>query len=197
MTPERLNQQERLESLLKDFEVNGRRLPYWAFELIKTLQTELGTATSEYLLKAQDYGVRLAKALRKLANEAAGFLSLSDIQRHGMTNSRILRDRIEEARGLLLKSEGADSSGDPNTPLRMYIALKMLRAWNSGTAGFDGDVVATVNGWIDGGMNGPVPFPKSPFFADWASKNGLSNINGNVGFLLRGELTTDAKEPKQ
>lgn len=41
---------------------------------------------------------RLLEALHKLANESAGFLSLSDIERHGITNSRILRQRIEEAR---------------------------------------------------------------------------------------------------
>lgn len=43
----------------------------------------------------------LCKALQKLSNEASGFLALSDIERHGQTNSRILRDRIEEARDLL------------------------------------------------------------------------------------------------
>jgi hypothetical protein len=45
--------------------------------------------------------MELREALKKLANEAAGFLALSDVERHGMTNSRILRDRIEQARDLL------------------------------------------------------------------------------------------------
>ena len=48
----------------------------------------------------------LYEALRKLANEAAGFLALSDIERHGQTNSRILRDRIEQARDLIAKATG-------------------------------------------------------------------------------------------
>lgn len=46
----------------------------------------------------------LLEALWKLANEASGFLALSDIERHGMTNSRILRDRIEEARNIIAKA---------------------------------------------------------------------------------------------
>ena len=45
-------------------------------------------------------------ALRNLANEASGFLALSDIERHGYTNSKILRLRIEEARDALLKAVG-------------------------------------------------------------------------------------------
>lgn len=48
----------------------------------------------------------LREALLKLANEASGFLALSDIERHGMTNSRILRDRIEEARAVIVKAGG-------------------------------------------------------------------------------------------
>lgn len=47
----------------------------------------------------------LLEAIRKLANDASGFLALSDVERHGMTNSRILRDRIEEARDAIAKAE--------------------------------------------------------------------------------------------
>lgn len=48
----------------------------------------------------------LLEALGKLANEASGFLALSDVERHGMTNSRILRDRIEQARDAMRKAAG-------------------------------------------------------------------------------------------
>jgi hypothetical protein len=48
----------------------------------------------------------LLDACRKLANEASGFLALSDMDRHGMTNSRILRQRIDEARDAIAKAEG-------------------------------------------------------------------------------------------
>lgn len=76
-----------------------------------------------------------------------------------------------------------------NTPLRMYIALKMLRAWNSGTAGYSADVVVIINAWIDGGMKGPIPWPDNPFFAEWAGKNGLSKVGDYVGFRFTMELT--------
>lgn len=48
---------------------------------------------------------RMLEALRKLVNEAAGFLALSDLERHGMTNSRCLRDRIEQARDVIATVE--------------------------------------------------------------------------------------------
>ncbi len=77
-----------------------------------------------------------------------------------------------------------------NGPLRMYLALQMLRAWNSGTQGFEALTVSTVNKWIDDGMSGPIPWPESPFFAEWAEKRGFSNIDGYVGF--RATVTSDA-----
>lgn len=61
------------------------------------------------------------------------------------------------------------------------VALKILRAWNSGTAGFDGQVVVTLNKWIDAGMSGPIPFPDNPFFREWAEATDLSNVDGFVG----------------
>ena len=44
---------------------------------------------------------RLTEILRKLANEASGFRSMADIERHGATNMRILGDRITEAFDIL------------------------------------------------------------------------------------------------
>ncbi len=82
--------------------------------------------------------------------------------------------------------------GDPesaNTPLRMHIALKILRAWNSGTAGYDARVVVDINAWIDGGMRGPVPWPESPFFAEWAAGAGLAKVGEYVGFRFDVELS--------
>lgn len=70
---------------------------------------------------------------------------------------------------------------DINTPLRMYIAIQILRAWNNGTVGYHAEVVSTVNDWIDSGMVGPIPFPRSPFFADWAEKQGFANVDGAIG----------------
>ena len=79
-----------------------------------------------------------------------------------------------------------DAVNGENAAIRLYVALKMLRAWSLDS--FNLGVVSVVRDWMDGGMKGPIPFPSSPFFADWASKNGLSNIDGSVGFLLKGEL---------
>jgi hypothetical protein len=81
-----------------------------------------------------------------------------------------------------------EAYGSPNGPLRMYMALKILRAWNSGTAGFDALVVGTIHQWIDDGdMQLPIPWPRSPFFEEWAEKHGYANIDGHVGFRLVGQ----------
>jgi hypothetical protein len=77
------------------------------------------------------------------------------------------------------------SPPDVNTPLRMYIALRMLRAWNNGNEGYSADVVMTVHDWIDGGMEGPIPWPSSPFFAEWATHSGYAKVNDRyVGFAF-------------
>jgi hypothetical protein len=84
---------------------------------------------------------------------------------------------------------GASADRHENAPLRMYIALKILRAWNSGTAGFSSDVVLTVNRWIDGGMKGPIPWPEgNPAFDEWAAESGLSKVGSWVGFKCVAEL---------
>jgi hypothetical protein len=78
--------------------------------------------------------------------------------------------------------------GNDNGPLRMWIALRLLRAWNNGTDGYDGEVVAILNRWIDGGMQGPIPWPNNPFFREWAEAKGYSNVNGSVGFRFSAML---------
>lgn len=78
---------------------------------------------------------------------------------------------------------------ETNTPIRMYIALQVLRAWNNGTAGFSARVVVVLNEWIDGGMKGPVPWPDDPFFAEWAAKRGFSKIGDSIGFTFTADLT--------
>jgi hypothetical protein len=96
------------------------------------------------------------------------------------------------ARECAAKIEAAGGDGHENTPLRTWIALSLLRAWNSGTAGYDAEVVLTVNEWFDGGMKGAIPFPKSPFFAQWAAENGLADIGGYVGFKFVANLTPNS-----
>lgn len=76
---------------------------------------------------------------------------------------------------------------DLNTPLRMRFALPMLRSW-SGFPDYDPFVVRAVHRWIDGGMKGPVPFPKSTFFKEWAKRQGWANVDGFVGYRFEAAI---------
>ena len=71
----------------------------------------------------------------------------------------------------------------------MYVALTLLRAWNNGTVGFSAVVVHIVNRWIDGGMNGPIPWPNDPFFEEWAKERGFSRIGDYVGFRCEMQMS--------
>jgi hypothetical protein len=90
-----------------------------------------------------------------------------------------------------------DASSDEhgNVPLRMHIALKILRAWNSGTAGFDANVVSTINAWLDDGRKGPIPWPNGSCFAQWAESNGLSKVGQYVGFRFDVEAVEEVDYP--
>lgn len=81
-----------------------------------------------------------------------------------------------------------NDKNDPNTPLRMFIALRLMRAWNNGTEGFDGLLVKTINDWIDAGMCGPIPWIENPFFAEWAKANGYSRVGNSIGFRMEMKL---------
>lgn len=95
--------------------------------------------------------------------------------------------RAREAVRLLTEASADDHA---NVPIRMFIALKILRAWNSGTAGYDAAAVLAVNGWIDNGMKGPVPWPECPFFNEWAVCVGFSRVGDYVGFKFDVDLTS-------
>ncbi len=101
-----------------------------------------------------------------------------------------LEDASYYSRAVFAVEKLMAASGDDhaNLPLRTYIALKILRAWNSGTAGFDGNVVVTINDWIDKGRQGPIPWPGGAFFEDWAEKNGLSQVGPYIGFKFTATL---------
>lgn len=76
-----------------------------------------------------------------------------------------------------------------NTLIRMRFALLTLRNFGGFTGGdLDALVVGTILDWIDSGMNGPVPWPDSPFFKAWAKDRGWSNVNGFIGFKFIAEL---------
>lgn len=86
-----------------------------------------------------------------------------------------------------------------NVPLRTYIALKILRAWHpGGSAGcVDARVVIAIDRWFDGGRKGPVPWPESPFFAEWAERQGLQNVGVPVEQLLTPLTRYLAQRPEQ
>ena len=80
---------------------------------------------------------------------------------------------------------------DRNGPLRMYIALRLLRAWGPGTAGFSVALVDAVHGWIDLGMEGPIPWPDDPFFAAWADERGFHKVGSAIGFRFQGVISPE------
>jgi len=97
---------------------------------------------------------------------------------------------LEDASYLLQACEALEqleiaASNRVNAPIRMYIALRILTAWNNGSAGYSLIVVSTVNKWFEDGMVGPVPWPDSRFFEEWAKDLGYANVDGYVGFRFQ------------
>jgi hypothetical protein len=101
-----------------------------------------------------------------------------------LEDASYLSQSVEAVRQLI------KASGDEhiNVPIRSYIALKILRAWNHGTAGFETEVIRVINGWFDSGMKGPIPWPDSPFFSEWAQQVGLSKVGQYVGYKFDAAL---------
>ena len=72
--------------------------------------------------------------------------------------------------------------------IRLQIALKILLEFGGIGEGFHGGVMATIKPWLSSDMKGPVPYPESVFFDTLANRQGLSNINGYVGYLLTAKM---------
>jgi len=141
-------------------------------------------AQLEAQLAAKDAALTKAANALDEASQGMYYGMLDDIVQFGAPSA--LR-AAEEARAALSPDAGAAT--DTNTPLRMHIALRVLRAWNNGTYGFSADVVITINDWIDGGMKGPVPWPDNPFFAEWAEKVGYAKVGQYIGFRFEAVIT--------
>ncbi len=76
--------------------------------------------------------------------------------------------------------------------LRLQVAVLVLRAW-SGSGGLrSAAVTQTLEGWIDGGMNGPVPWPDDAAFAHWAARQGLGQVRGSIGHWGAAPQTSEA-----
>lgn len=67
--------------------------------------------------------------------------------------------------------------------MRLRIALQIIREFGM-DIGFHEGVMFTVREWIDAGMEGPVPWPESVFFDTWAKSQGMSKVDGAVGYRL-------------
>lgn len=56
---------------------------------------------ARHMAPEREQARRMREALTKLANEAHGFVSMSEPERHGWTNIHVLEDRIAEAKRAL------------------------------------------------------------------------------------------------
>ena len=83
-------------------------------------------------------------------------------------------------------------SADPNTPIRMHLALKVLRKWGMGQ-NYNAHAVVAIRDWLDRGMSGPIPWPGGAFFDEWAAEEGLANVDGFVGLRFTMELANVAR----
>lgn len=67
---------DEIPNLLAQFDRIGMTLPVWAVRLVNGLRRELGKAQAEYLLKAQQYGVRIARHEKSEAEAWAKYREL-------------------------------------------------------------------------------------------------------------------------
>lgn len=67
--------------------------------------------------------------------------------------------------------------------IRMRLALMIAREHGLKNRCWDGSVAVAITDWIDAGDAGkPIPWIDSPFFEQWAADNGISNVDGAVGY---------------
>lgn len=65
--------------------------------------------------------------------------------------------------------------------LRLRLALQILRSWSNGGASGSAPVARVIHGWIDAGMEGPLPWPDDPGFHAWAAREGLGRVGDHIG----------------
>lgn len=82
------------------------------------------------------------------------------------------------------KNQSAKNAG---TCMRMSIALKLARQFGLSSRAFNGEVSVMLADWFDEGMPAGVPWPSSPFAADWLRQQGYSNCDGKIG--IRATMT--------
>lgn len=95
-------------------------------------------------------------------------------------------DTLEDARTLALHYQTI-AAKQGGRLMRMHIALKIIREFGM-DLDFHADIMADIREWIDRGMNEPIPWPNSAFFELWAKGQGMSNINGSVGYRVTAKM---------
>jgi hypothetical protein len=96
-------------------------------------------------------------------------------------------DTLEDAKTLALHYQSI-ASQQGSKIMRLRIALKIIREFGGFGQGFHGGVMATMCEWMDAGMDGPVPWPESVFFDTWAKGQGMSKVDGFVGYRMTAKL---------
>jgi hypothetical protein len=99
-----------------------------------------------------------------------------------MNNLPESADTLDDARTLALHYQSI-AAQQGSKIMRLRIALQIIREFGMDIS-FHGGVMFTVREWIDAGMEGPVPWPESVFFDTWAKSQGMSKVDGAVGYRL-------------
>ena len=92
-------------------------------------------------------------------------------------------DTLEDARTLALHYQKI-AAEQGSKIMRIRIALKIIRKFGDISNGYHAGVMLIMHEWMDSGMDSPVPWPESAFFDTWAAAQGMSNVDGFVGYRL-------------
>ena len=121
----------------------------------------------------QDGAMEVAAAIREMIE--ARHRTPSDLPQSA--------DTLEDARTLALHYQAVAAEAGSRI-MRLRIAMKIIREFGGFGNGFHAGVMMTMTRWMDAGMDGPVPWPESVFFDTWATAQGMSNVDGFVGYRL-------------
>lgn len=95
-------------------------------------------------------------------------------------------DTLDDARRLALHYQSI-AAVQGGKLLRLNVALKIIREFGM-DRGWHSGVMLTIKRWMDDGMDKPIPWPESVFFDEWAETQGMSNIDGHIGYRLTATL---------
>jgi len=102
-------------------------------------------------------------------------------------------ETLEDARTLALHYQAVAAEAGSRI-MRLRIAMKIVREFGGFGNGFHAGVMHAMTKWMDAGMDGPVPWPESVFFDTWAAAQGMSNVDGFVGYRLTAKMVkSDAR----